>query len=690
MTQQLHTLPPFFAPSSVAVIGASRSRTKLGTRVLANLRQAGFRGRVFAVNPHAARILGSPAWPTVADLPLRPDLAIIATPAPTVAGLLAACGRAHIRRIIVLSAGFGESGPEGVRREAELRRITARYRLQLLGPNCLGLQHSATRLNASFDAPLAPGGNVAIVSQSGAIAVALHDWARTVGVGLRAVISLGNKAGIDEVDALAMLAGDPGVRVLVCYLESAERGAALTAQLARQTRTQHIVVLKAGGSALASRAVRLHTGALAGNAEVFRAHCTAAGAYVTTSLGACFALTAALTRVRTPPRGSRIAVVTNAGGAGILAMDAIAASTLQPARLHARTTHRLRAMLPAAAAVENPVDVLGDADPARYRNALAVVLKDPNIDSAVALLTPQVMTKPAKVAAAIVRLQRRSPLPIVAALLGGAQLQRARSILSQGGVPSFVTPEEAVHTLAAMADHANASHARGPALRGSSLRLPHATLLLPPTSSALLRRIGIPTVSERCVARLRDVPAAARRIGYPLAFKRIDPALLHKTNAGGVWVPVPNARELSRIMRIAARRFPAQQSRPGTGWLLQRYLHGGQELFLGATRDPSFGATVIVGLGGVDVELLRQTIMLAPPFTVPAIASRLRASPLLPFLTRRRGMPTVSITRLADTALRLGRLVEQHPRVLAVDVNPLLALPNGRLVAADTRVQLAP
>ncbi len=688
------TIKRFFQPRSIAVIGVSHHPRKLGTRVFSNLIAGGFRGRLFPVHPSLRTLKGRRVYPSVEAIPLRVDLAVIVTPAQTVPDLLAACGRVRIPNVIVISAGFRETGPEGAAREKELIRLAQRYRINLLGPNCLGYLHGPHKINASFAEPLADYGTVTLLSQSGAMAVAITDWARQAGVGFRAVVSMGNKAGLSEVELLRYFGADHATKAILFYLESIEHGSAFCALARRIVRTKPIVVLKAGESDLGRRAIVSHTGALAGDREILAAALSGAGIIQVHRIEDLYDMATMAANGR-PMHGNRLAVLTNAGGPGIMVADAVADSSLALASIAPRTQQRLRRILPVAASIANPIDIIGDADTRRYANTLAALGQDPGIDGLLVLLTAQVVTNPKAIAETIIRFTRRYPrLPVVTSFLGGKAVARARRLLREAGIPHFAYPEDAVNALDRMWKSIQerrhfSRHRRTKALRPTSSlrRLLRHPMLLPPYSTAVLRACGIPVVQERLVQNEEAAVRAAKWLGFPVVLKVIAKAALHKTDAGAVLVNLKDAATLRRTVRAASRRFPQRmRATDGEGFLVQPLITFDAELFVGAKRDPSFGPVVVVGLGGIDVELTRRTVTLLAPFDRTVVLDRLRRSVLASWLLHRRGHAPVDLHALADAAVALGRLLESFPSIREIDINPLAVDDRGALRALDSRI----
>lgn len=684
-------LDTFFSPRSIAVIGASREPEKLGARVFANLRASGYRGTLIPVNPNAKKIDGIKAVPSLSALSRPVDLAIIVTPAPTVPDVLAECGRRGIKNVVIISAGFKEVGGDGVAREEAIRAVARRHRINLLGPNCLGFVHAASRLNASFGPGLDAEGDVVLISQSGAMAVAMTDWARLSRVRFRALVSLGNKAGLDEVDLLEHFAADPKTRTILFYLESIERGAAFAAAVNRAVRRTPVVILKAGESEQGRRAALSHTGALASDRAVRSAALEAAGAIQVETIEDLYDAAVVLSGAQRMV-GNRVAIMTNAGGPAIMATDALAMTSLSLAPLASETKQKLSSALPAAASTANPIDLLGDAGPDRYQKGLDALLKDPNVDGVVALLTPQVVTD-SRAMAKILAASRRQHKPVVASWLGGESVAEARAFLRANNVPHFAVPEDAVRALdvlhrASMALGRATAKRPAPAHRRMPTLPRGAGALTPPRATAVVRALGISCVPERFVRSAREAYAAARRLGFPVVLKRVGPTLLHKTDKKAVWVDLRTPAELARVLATSATSLPIAKNEPSDGFLLQPYLPGLVEAFIGGKRDPSFGPVVVIGVGGVDAELLHLTVTRAEPFSVDAVTEALARSSFRRWFTERRGRPAARLRAIAAVAVRIGAYLRAEPRVLELDLNPVFVQGTVARVA-DSRIILA-
>jgi acetyltransferase len=694
-------LAPFFAPRSVAVVGASRNPAKVGGSVLANLRAAGFEGRIVPVNPAAGSVQGLPAVPSLRAAEAPVDLAVIAVPAPAVLAALEDCAAADVKAAVVITAGFREAGEAGRAREAALRAWRAGRPLRLIGPNCLGWIRPSRRLNATFAAGMPLPGGIAFVSHSGALAAAILDWARDRRLGFSFFASLGNQADLNESDLLLAAADDGETRVVAAYIEGVADGRRFVEALGATAARKPVVLLKGGRSAGGARAVASHTGALAGSDAAFDAAVRHAGAVRVRSVEELFDLARCLA-TQPLPRGRRLLVVTNGGGMGIVATDAAQEAMLEVAPLAPAVQARLAAELPTTASLANPVDLVGDADAARYDHALRAVGPDGGVDLALVIMTAQAASDAAAVARAILGATRGWPIPVAAAFVGGARVAPGARTLEEAGLPCYAFPEPAVTALAGLALVAERRGQRGepppsgpPADRIASLRAGLAHGARRPGTlglgelEPLLRAYGIPLLPTLKAATPAAAGEAAQRVGFPVALKVASPDIAHKTEVGGVRLDLRSAAEVTAAAE--AMLAGVRAARPGAtvrGFTVQAMAAPGKELLVGALRDPQFGPLVMVGLGGVYVEILRDTATrLAPlgPGDAARMLDELRAAPLLRGV---RGEPPVARDAVVDAITRLARLAADCPELEELELNPLVARPDGA-VAVDARARLA-
>jgi acetyltransferase len=695
------SLEPFLAPRSVAVVGASRDPSKVGGSVLANLKAAGFTGRVIPVNPGASTVQGLPAVASVDDLEEAVDLAVLAVPPAHVLPALKACVARGVPGAVVISAGFREIGGEGQARETELRGWLRGQPIRVLGPNCLGWIRPGHRLNVTFAPGMPRPGSIAFISHSGALAVAILDWSRERPMGFSLFASLGNQADLTETDILAAAADDPDTRVIAAYLEGVDDGRRFFETLRAVTPAKPVIVLKAGRSAEAARAVSSHTGALAGSDRAFEAAVKQAGAVRVQSVEALFDLAHALER-QPVPEGRRLAVVTNGGGLGIVATDAARDAGLAIPSLGAEVEIRLRAALPPTASVANPVDLVGDADAARFHDALHALGRPPVADAVLVLLTAQAATDSATVARAIASATRGWAIPVLAAFVGGPRVAPGAAALEEAGIPTYPFPERAVAALAGMARIGEVRRERPAAAPAPAASSDVVRRLLGPLRASGAERLGllelqpvlaaydIPVAQARPAVTAEEAAVAAARIGFPVALKLVSPDIAHKTDVGGVRLALASAADVVEAARAMLER--ARRERPQArlaGLLLQPMVPGGRELLVGAVRDPQFGPMVVVGFGGIYVEVLDDTATRLAPVTPTEAREMLAELRMAPVLRGVRGEPGVDLPALAGAISRFSLLATDLSALAEIELNPLVASADG-VVAVDARAAIAP
>ncbi len=686
----------------VAVVGAGANPSGLGHVVLRNLLEGGFEGVVYPVNPGHESIHGVQAYAAVGDTPETPDLAVVCTPASTVPDVVQACGEAGVGAVVVISAGFRETGPEGAALEAEVARRGAAFDgLRVLGPNCLGLIVPRLGLNASFAASMPADGHVAFVTQSGALATSLIDWAQGGRVGFSHVVSLGNMMDVDLGDMIDYLGRSPGTRSIILYIENVTNPRKFMSAARAFARGKPIVAYKAGRFAASAKATVSHTGAMAGEDSVYDAAFERAGIVRVDRIEDVFA-TAELLAHERRPSGPRLAIVTNAGGPGVMAADTLIARGGLLAEPGEDTAKTLAEALPASASITNPVDVLGDAPPERLEAAVTALLADRGVDAVLAILTPQAMTDPTVAARAVARAGEGRRKPLLAAWMGGPSVAEGLAVFEQAGVPAYNFPEEAVEAfmhLVAYARNLETLHETPRALpvsfaldRGRVKDLMGTILsegdavLSEAAAKTLLDAYEIPVTKPLPAATAEDAVAAAGRIGYPVVLKVRSPDVTHKTDVGGVAVGVDTPDEVvaayERILTSVAERQPGAQVRGVT--VQPMVTTPGYELLLGARKDASFGAVILIGAGGVAAEVLGDRTLGLPPMNERLARRMLESLRIWPLLQGHRGRPAVDLDSLLEVIVRFSHLVADYPEIEELDINPLMATSEGT-VALDAR-----
>lgn len=680
-------------PDSIAVIGASADEQKVGHMILRNLLTQGYRGGVYPVNPKGGTILGKKVFTSITEIGAPVDLAVIATPAETVEKLAEECGKSGVESLMVISAGFGETGKEGHLREEHLAQIARQYSMHLVGPNCLGIMRPSISLNASFGSTMPQAGTVALVSQSGALGDAFLDRAGTVGLRLSLFISMGNKAAMDECDFLQLCAEDPETKVIGLYVESIRNGRKFLGLARHIGPVKPIVLLKAGTTPQGTRAVSSHTGALAGSDASVQAICAQAGvrrAATTEEFLDLLRTLASQPSLLSP----RIAIITNAGGPGVLAADAAEREGLELAALTPKNRRQLTALLPTAASVHNPIDVLGDALAERYEHALTAVERDPNVDGAAVLLTPQSMTPATEIAETIARVQAGHPLlPVVASFMGGERVQDAIRVLHEHGIPNFPSPETALHMLASLrrrevteANTAAVTEEKRAAKALQIFKEAGTGLLDEKRTKQLFALYAIPLPRGNIATSAAQAVRIAQEIGFPVTAKVSSTDILHKMEVGGVIVHLTEEKQVraayAEIMTNAKKKAPKARI---AGVLIQQSLPPGNEFIVGVLKDPSVGHLVMAGLGGIYTELFRDTSFRVAPVSVDEAYPMLTALKSWKLLLGMRGKAALDIDALAALISTVSLLAAECPMIREIDLNPVLVQEKG-LVILDAKV----
>jgi acetyl coenzyme A synthetase (ADP forming)-like protein len=695
-------LDAFFHPQAVAVIGASRDPEKLGYAVLANLKEGGYQGCLYPVNPKADEIIGLKAYPSVLDIPDPVDLAVIVIPYRFVPDVLEQCGQKGVSAVVVISAGFREAGREGLEREMELVEIAQQYNLRLIGPNCLGVIDTATPLNASFAAGMPPRGPIAFMSQSGALGTAVLDMAMAGQIGFSKFISLGNKADVSEIDLLEALADDPDSRVILIYVEGLPDGQKFIQVARKVTRHKPVVAIKSGVTTSGSRAVSSHTGSLAGSEAAYKAAFGQACVVRATSMEAVFDYARAFA-YQPLLQGDRIGIVTNAGGPGILATDALEHADLQIPRLDPETVQALEDYLPGAASAANPVDVLGDALADRYEHAIRLVLADRNVDGLIVIVTPQAMTEIAETAHVVGQMAQGSDKPVLGCFMGEARIEVGVDVLWQYSVPNYSFPERAAAALAAMSAYRceqertlfepESCEVSRPPVKElfDRVRAEGRVSIGDSEAREVLEAYGFSIPQSRLAKTPDEAVEIAEEMGYPVVLKIASPDILHKTDVGGVRLNLRSPDDVQDAFDLIVYR--AGRYVPGAriwGCLVQQMVPQGREVLVGVSRDPQFGPLVAFGLGGIYVEALKDVSFRIAPFSRQEAEEMIREIRSYPLLEGIRGEPPADHEAMVDALLRISQLVTDFPEIVELDINPLMVFEEGRgAMAIDMRLVLA-
>lgn len=701
-TAAVNALKLFFNPRAVAVVGASRKRGTIGGEIFHNLLSYDFQGPVYPVNPAAEVIQCVPAYPSVEAIAGPVDLAIIIVPAALVIQVAAECGRKGVKALVVISSGFSETGSEGQERQAELLRVCRAAGMRLIGPNCMGIANTdpAVLLDATFAPAVPPPGRVGFSSQSGALGVAIIEYANSLGLGISTFVSVGNKADISGNDLLRYWEADEGTDVILLYLESFGNPKKFSQIARRVGHKKPIVVVKSGRSAAGARATSSHTGALLAASDVtVDALFRQSGVIRTDTLAELFDV-ASLLASQPLPKGHRVGIITNAGGPAILCADACEARGLEVPLLNEISQERLRAFLPNGASASNPVDMIASASADDYHKAIALVAADENVDAVIVIFIPPLVTRTEDVARAIVaavRALNRSK-PVVTVFLSARDIpEELRS--ADVRIPTYAFPETAAIALARAARYREwRERPETPVPRFADIRTDEAAGIVATALSrsdgwleaeetaTLLSCYGLPLVEQRVAATIDDAAAAAEELGGEVALKAIAAGVIHKTEAGAVRLHLNGVEQVRSIAREMSEQLKAQGLTP-SGFLVQRMAQKGVEMLVGVVHDPQFGPVVACGAGGVQVELLRDVSVRLTPLSREDASEMIRSLKTYPLLTGFRGAPAYDVSALEEALLRMSAMVEDVPQIAELDCNPLIVLEKG-VVILDARVRV--
>ena len=703
MPHHSHPLDPLFRPETVGVIGASATTGSVGNILMRNLTENAFNGVVYPVNPKRRAVHGIPCYPSVSAVPEPLDLAVVATPAATVPDLVRECIDAGTKSAIIISAGFAELGESGRALEKQILEL-ARGKLRIIGPNCLGIIHPSVGLNASFAAASPAAGHIALLSQSGAICTSVLDWALERNVGFSAFVSVGSMLDVDFGDLIDYFGEDPNTRSIILYMESMGDVRTFLSAARAIARVKPIVVVKAGRHEAGARAAASHTGALAGADAVFDAAFRRAGVLRVTTISELFNMAEILAAQPTPP-GPALAIITNAGGPGVMATDALMLQGGQLAELSPETRTALDAALPPFWSHGNPIDILGDATPARYRQAVEICSRDPEIDGILVLLTPQAMTNPTETARKLIPLAQPSHKPILASWLGGGDVREGRHILDMAGFPIFNSPEEAVQAFLHMVQYRRnqellyetpESLPDGASLDAAQVRrildgalAEQRTLLSEVEAKQVLAAYGIPVTPTVACRTVEEAVEAATRIGLPVVLKLLSKTITHKTDVGGVELDLHDeAAVRTAFDAIAARLRDLGQTGAFDGVTVQPMVRSrGYELIIGSSIDHQFGPVILFGTGGVLVEVFKDRALALPPLNRTLARRLMERTRIFQALRGARGS-SVDLEQLETLLVRFSQLVVDFPEIAGIDINPLLAT-SQEIIALDARVLLA-
>jgi acetyltransferase len=703
-------LDPFFNPTSVAVIGATETPGSVGRTLLWNLVSSPFGGTVFPVNPKRPSVLGIKAYPAIADVPAKVDLAVIVIPAPHVPAVVEQCGQAGVKALIVISAGFKEAGPEGARLEQQVLAAARKHRMRIIGPNCLGLMNPINGLNASFAKGVAKPGNVAFISQSGALLTAVLDWSFKEQVGFSAFVSTGSMLDVSWGDLVDHLGNDPRTQSILIYMESIGDARAFLSAAREVSLTKPIIVIKAGRTEAAAKAAASHTGSLTGSDEVLDAAFRRVGVVRVSAISEMFYMAETLSK-QPRPKGPRLTLITNAGGPGVLATDALIQNGGQLTTINKETIDQLNTFLPPAWSHANPIDVLGDAPPERYAKTLEIAAADPIADGLLVILTPQDMTDPTLIAQALARHAKIENKPVLASWMGGPDVQAGEAILNRAGIPTFPFPDTAAKAFCYMWRYTYNLRAlyetpslppdtqdSAPSAQDLASQIIQAVrnerrdLLDEVESKRLLAAYGIPITRTEIAADAESAQSLADSIGYPVVLKLYSKTITHKTDVGGVKLNLKDKTEVTKAFD-GIRRSVTEKAGPEhfQGVTVQPMvkLHDAYEIILGASPDTQFGPVLLFGSGGQLVEVYKDRALALPPLNATLARRMMEQTRIYTALKGVRGRKPVDLPALEQLLVRFSKLVAEQPWIKEIDINPLLASSDA-LIALDARVVVYP
>ncbi len=699
-----HYLNCFFSPKSVAIVGASEREDSVGQRLLLNMQEAGFTGRLYPVNHKHDQLLGVKAYRDIDAIPDTLELVVIATPAATVPGIVRQCGEKGVSSIIIISAGFGELGDSGKRLQQEILDIAHRYDIRIIGPNCLGVIRTSSGLNATFGYGRVKDGNLALVSQSGAVCTAILDWAQAQDIGFSTVVSTGAAADIDFGEILDYLAMDSKTTGILLYVEGIRDARRFLSGLKAAARLKPVILIKSGRHEAGSKAAMSHTGAMVGGDDVFDAAIARAGVVRAYSIAQLFSAARVLANNYVLEH-DRLAIITNAGGPGVMSTDRAGDVGISMAQLSESSIEALNKVLPEHWSHANPVDILGDATPERYQQALQICLRDDNIDGVLVILTPQAMTDPTKVAEYIIEAAKTTGKPVLASWTGGSRVQEGRDLFAGSRVAHFNTPEMAVDAFSFSARYSQnqkllrqipspGEELAKPDVEGARLIIERILaegrqVLNTQEAKAILAAFHIPVTQTIKVGNAKEAIIAAETIGFPVVMKINMAQFSHKSDIGGVRLNINSAREVGHNYQEMQEMIKTGHPEIGPVEMTVEpmyHSHTGRELMVGVIRDPVFGPAISCGLGGTMVEILQDKAVALPPLNEYMVEQMIARTKAAKYLGPFRQLPAVKRKALIDVLLKVSSMVSELPEILELDINPLIVDCEG-VIAVDARIK---
>jgi len=701
-----HYLSNFFMPKSVAIVGATDRADSVGQRLMLNMLEAGFKGSLYPINPKRDVLMELPCYRDIESLPEAPDLAVIATPAKSVPGIVRQCGEKRIRSIIIISAGFGELGEAGCRLQQEILDTAGRYGIRIIGPNCLGLIRPGSHLNATFGYGVVKDGQLALVSQSGAVCTAILDWAQSQDIGFSTVVSMGGAADIDFGEVLDFLAMDPQTKSILLYVEGIRDARRFLSGLKAAARLKPVILIKAGRFEAGSRAAMSHTGSMVGGDDVFDAAIERAGVVRAYSIAQLFSAARILANNYQLDQ-DRLAIITNAGGPGVMSTDRAVDVGVRLAELSEKTIARLNKVLPEHWSHANPIDILGDATPERYKQALDICLKDNNIDGTLVILTPQAMTNPTQVAEYVIEAAKQSDKPVLASWTGGNRVQEGRDLFANSRVAHFTTPEVGVDAFSFLARYRRnqrlikqipspRAEQRQADIEGARLIIGRVLaegrdVLTTQESKAILSAFRIPVTQTIKVESAKEAMIAAETVGFPVVLKINMPEFSHKSDIGGVRLNLNSAQQVVRQFQEMEEQIHALQPELKQVVMTVEPMYrsaNSRELMVGVVRDPVFGPAISFGMGGTLVEIIRDKAVALPPLNAYMIEQLIAKTRAARYIGHCRQMKEVDYQALIEVLLNVSEMISELPEIVEMDINPLIADDKG-VMALDARIKAA-
>jgi acetyltransferase len=703
-----HYLTSLFTPEKIALFGASDRENSVGGVVYKNLLSSDYEGRIYAINPKHDVVQGEKAYKSLDDVSDNIDLAVVATPAVTIPAIVEACGEKGIKMMLILSAGFREIGEEGRRLEDRVTALVKRYGIRMMGPNCLGIIRPDKHLNITFGHTVAKPGNLAFVSQSGAICTAILDWAEINNIGFSAVVSTGISADLDFGDYLDYLVADPMTKSILLYIEGITDSRRFMSSLRAAARVKPVIALKVGRHQSGAEASMSHTGALVGSDETFSAALSRSGVLRVESISQLFAAAKALSSRHYRQPSERLVIITNGGGPGVLAADRATDLGIELSTLSEGTISALNEVLPDVWSHANPVDIIGDAPPERYRKAIDICLADPGVDGAIVILTPQAMTEPTLVAEELIKAAENSQKPIITSWMGGEQVAEARQLIREAQIPNFNLLESAVDAFSFLGTYNRnqrlllqtpaklSSGHKPPDREGARLIIEgvlteRRDILTEPESMAILKAFQIPAAQNAVAHSPNEALIIAETIGFPVAMKVLSTNISHKSDAGGVRLNINSAHEVRGVYRELIDQV--QKKLPDaniTGVTVEKMYRSSnaRELMIGIVRDPVFGPVISFGSGGTNVEVMKDSAISLPPLNHRLAKDLIERTKAARMLASFRNMPAANMELLVDILLRVSNMACELPWIQEMDINPLMVDDNGA-VAVDARIRVA-